>query len=49
MFGKKKDKNPDPSVPISPKIPKPSNDIPKRSIKKRIGKLFQYQEEQWMK
>ena len=29
MFGKKKDKKPDPSVPISPKIPKPSNDIQK--------------------
>ena len=29
MFGKKKDKKPDPSVPISPKIPKPLNDIQK--------------------
>ena len=29
MFGKKKDKKPDSSVPISPKIPKPSNDIQK--------------------
>jgi cytoskeletal protein CcmA (bactofilin family) len=29
MFGKKKDKKPDPSVPISPEVPKPSNDIQK--------------------
>ncbi len=29
MFGKKKDKKPDPSVPISPVVPKPSNDIQK--------------------
>jgi cytoskeletal protein CcmA (bactofilin family) len=29
MFGKKKDKKPDPSVPISPKVPKPSSDIQK--------------------
>jgi cytoskeletal protein CcmA (bactofilin family) len=29
MFGKKKDKKPDPSVPISPVVPKPLNDIQK--------------------
>ena len=29
MFGKKKDKKPDPSIPISPEVPKPSNDIQK--------------------
>ncbi len=29
MFGKKKDKKQDPSVPISPEVPKPSNDIQK--------------------
>ena len=29
MFGKKKDKKLDPSVPISPEVPKPSNDIQK--------------------
>tara|TARA_B100002003_G_scaffold139264_1_gene128882 strand:+ start:106 stop:543 length:438 start_codon:yes stop_codon:yes gene_type:complete len=29
MFGKKKDKKSDPSVPISPEVPKPSNDIQK--------------------
>ncbi len=33
MFGKKKDKKPDPSVPISPEVPKPSDDIQK-GIKK---------------
>ncbi len=29
MFGKKKDKKLDPSIPISPEVPKPSNDIQK--------------------
>ncbi len=33
MFGKKKDKKPDPTVPISPEVPKPSDDIQK-GIKK---------------
>jgi len=36
MFGKKKDKKPDPSVPISPEAPKPSNDIQKE-IKGKSG------------
>jgi cytoskeletal protein CcmA (bactofilin family) len=29
MFGKKKDKKPDPSAPISPEVPKSANDIQK--------------------
>ncbi len=29
MFGKKKDKKPDPSVPINPEVPKAANDIQK--------------------
>ncbi len=29
MFGKKKDKKPDPSAPKSPEVPKPSNDTQK--------------------
>jgi cytoskeletal protein CcmA (bactofilin family) len=29
MFGKKKDKKPEPTVPISPVVPKPLNDIQK--------------------
>jgi hypothetical protein len=41
MFGKKKDKKSEPSVPKSPDVPKPLNDIQKDSKKKMNSEMMQ--------